>query len=60
LVGAEFDEADDEKNIDPGCAIVPTYHGRRRIDALAPRLECVKKDDEQRRDRAQRLNGEEV
>src|SRR5712664_1300002 len=54
------ESADDEEYIDPGRAIAPTHTGRSGIDALAPCLERVEKDDEQRRDGAQRLNGQEA
>ena len=54
------ESADDEKDIDPRRAIFPIYSGRCGIDALAPCLEGVEKDDKQRRDGAERLNGQEV
>ena len=54
------ESADDEKDIDPRRAIVPIYSGRCGIDAFAPCLEGVEKDDKQRCDGAEYLNGKEV
>jgi hypothetical protein len=52
--------ADDEKYIDSRRAIFPIHSGCCGINALIPRLERVKKDDEQGSDSAERLNGQEV
>jgi hypothetical protein len=54
------ESTDDEKDIDPRRAVFSIYAGRRGIDARAPCLEGVEKDDEQCRDGAERLNGQEV